>query len=83
MARILKIENGFHPPKIDRKKFWLIVGGAVLLVLLLLNSSIFSLKHVKLEGNERVSHENFGERTFLAEGATSSKFPSLNYVPFV
>ena len=49
MARILKIENGFHPPKIDRKKFWLIVGGAVLLVLLLLNSSIFSLKHVKLE----------------------------------
>ncbi len=68
MARILKIENGFHPPKIDRKKFWLIVGGAVLLVLLLLNSSIFSLKHVKLEGNERVSQEAILEDLDLAMG---------------
>ena len=57
MARILKIENGFHPPKINRKKFWLIVGAVVLLILLLLNSSIFSLKHVELEGNQRVSQE--------------------------
>ena len=57
MARILKIETGFHQPKIDRKKFWMIVGGVVLLLLLLLNSSIFSLKTVKLEGNQRVSQE--------------------------
>ena len=51
MARILKIENGFHPPKIDRKKFWVIVGGVVLFLLLLLNSSIFSLKTVELVFN--------------------------------
>ncbi len=68
MARILKIENGFHPPKIDRKKFWLIVGAVILLVLLLLNSSIFSLKHVELEGNERVSQEAILEDLDLAMG---------------
>ncbi len=68
MARILKIENGFHPPKIDRKTFWLIVGGVVLLVLLLLNSSIFSLKHVKLEGNQRVSQESILEDLDLKMG---------------
>lgn len=68
MARILKIENGFHPPKIDRKKFWMIVGGVVLLLLLLLNSSIFSLKTVKLEGNQRVSQEAILEDLDLEMG---------------
>ena len=68
MARILKIENGFHPPKIDRKKFWLIVGGVVLFILLLLNSSVFSLKTVKIEGNERVSQEAILEDLDLAMG---------------
>ncbi len=68
MARILKIENGFHPPKIDRKKFWLIVGGIVLFLLLLLNSSVFSLKTVKIEGNERVSQEAILEDLDLAMG---------------
>ena len=68
MARILKIENGFHPPQIDKKKLWMIVGGVVLLVLLLLNSSLFSLKTVKLEGNERVSQEAILEDLDLAMG---------------
>ena len=68
MARILKIENGFHPPKIDRKTLWMIIGGIVLFLLLLLNSSVFSLKTVKLEGNERVSQEAILEDLDLAMG---------------
>lgn len=74
MARILKIENGFHPPKISRKKFWLAVGAVVLLVLLLLNSSLFSLKHVELEGNERVSQEEILEDLELAMGTNLFRY---------
>lgn len=68
MARVLKIQNGYQPPKKSRKKLWLGIAAVILLALLILNSSIFSLKHVEIEGNERVSQEEILEDLELEMG---------------
>lgn len=68
MAKVLKIQNHFKPPKINQKKFWITMGAVLLLVLLLLNSSIFSLKHVEVVGNERVTEEEILEDLDLKMG---------------
>lgn len=74
MARVLKIHNHYKPPKIDMKKFWIGIGAVLLVILVLLNSSLFSLKHVEIEGNERVSDEEILEDLGLAEGTNLFRY---------
>ena len=74
MARVLKIHNGYQPPRNSRKKLWLIAAALVLFVLLILNSSIFSLKHVEIEGNTRVSDEKILEDLELEMGTNLFRY---------
>lgn len=74
MARVLKIQNGYRPPKKSHKKVWLIVAGVVLLILLLLNSSLFSVRSVVVEGNARVSREEIMEDLDLELGTNLFRY---------
>ena len=68
MAKILKVQ-GFGEEKVRSWLLGLAIGvGIIILLIILLNSPIFSLKTFEVEGNNRVSEETIMEELGLDYG---------------
>lgn len=82
MAKVLKVEGmGNGTPEEKRKKHLklLLIPAVIAAVLILLNSPLFSLKNITVEGNERVTDEEILSDLGLSPGVNLFRY-ALSHV---
>lgn len=79
MARVLKIYRDSKQKALRRLTVWLLVFFLLLILLLVLNSSLFQIKTITIEGNQRMTAEEIQKDFGLEKGTNLFRY-FLNHV---